>query len=402
MAPTNVPALKFTPTGLVLPLESEILAGVLSDIDAAFGGGVNPALNTPQGQLASSQAAVIGHKNDEIAALVNQVDPAFAAGRMQDGIARIYFIDRKPATSTTVEATCMGLVGTVIPAGAQAVATDGTIYTCMQTGTISSSGSIDLTFSAATPGPIALPSGALNQIYRAIPGWDRVENLGAGAIGALVESRADFEYRRRQSVALNGAGSLPSIYANVFSVDDVLDVYVTENTTSAPISRGGVTLVGHSIYVAAVGGSADDIARAIWHHKPPGADYNGNTSVTVTDESGYSAPKPSYVVRFQRPVATPVLFSVEIDNDPSLPSNVIELIKQAIVNAFNGADGGVRARIGATIYAGRFYSPVSAAHPSISILSLLLGAVAPTSPSLLLPIDERPTISADDISVTLA
>ncbi len=49
---SKVPRVQFTPEGLVLPNESAILAGVLSDMDAAFGGGLNPALETPQGQLA--------------------------------------------------------------------------------------------------------------------------------------------------------------------------------------------------------------------------------------------------------------------------------------------------------------------------------------------------------------
>jgi hypothetical protein len=68
---TNVPAIQFTDTGVVLPQESEILAGAFNDIDNAFGGGINKALTTPQGQLATSLSAIIADKNEQIALLAN-------------------------------------------------------------------------------------------------------------------------------------------------------------------------------------------------------------------------------------------------------------------------------------------------------------------------------------------
>ncbi|NPC88160.1 hypothetical protein HNH97_04430, partial [Gluconacetobacter entanii] len=45
------------------------------------------------------------------------MDPAFASGRMQDAIARIYFISRKAATATVVSCVCAGAAGTVVPSG---------------------------------------------------------------------------------------------------------------------------------------------------------------------------------------------------------------------------------------------------------------------------------------------
>ncbi|MBO9332869.1 hypothetical protein GHR37_27385 [Achromobacter xylosoxidans] len=398
---SQVPRVQFTPEGLVLPEESAILAGVQTDMDSAFGGGLNPALETPQGQLASSTTAIIGDKNNEFARYVNQVDPAFAEGRMQDAIARIYFLDRKPGTPTVVIATCTGLAGVVIPVGARAEAVDGNLYLCTQAGTIPPTGSIDLPFACSVDGPVDCAPGALNRIYQAIPGWDSILNADAGTVGSYVESRAEFEARRRQSVAINARSSLQSIYAAVANLDGVIDVYVTENNLSIAQTIGGVSLVPHSIWVAVVGGEAADIAMAIWRKKSNGADYNGNTSYTVEDRDGYSYPYPSYVVKWETPAALPVKFAVQLANNPALPSNIVDLTKQAIIDAFNGADGGQRARIGSTIYASRFYAPVSLLGASVSILSLLLGDVTASAASLTVPINRRPTVSAADISVTL-
>jgi uncharacterized phage protein gp47/JayE len=399
---SSVPSVSFTPTGLVLPAESDILSGVQADMNAAFGGKLNPSLSTPQGQLASSTAAVIADKNNLFAEYVNQVDPDTADGRMQDAIARIYFIDRLPARSTVVGVLCTGLAGTVIPVGALVSASDGNIYSCTGAGTIPIGGSITLQFACQVTGPIVCPAGAITGIYKAIPGWDTAANVADGVIGQDVESRADFEYRRKQSVALNAKGSLESIYANVFDVDGVTDVYVTDNVTSGSVTRGSITLVAHSIYVAAVGGLDLDVATAIWRKKSDGADYNGNTTVSVTDQSGYSVPYPTYSVKFQRPPAQPILFAVQIANTAGLPSDIVTQVQNTIISAFSGGDGGPRARIGSTIYASRFYGPVSNIKPGyVEILSLQIGTTTANLNSLTVDIGYVPTISASDISVTL-
>ena len=400
MAVTNVPSVVFGATGVVLPAEADVLTGVQSDINQAFGGGVNPALNTPQGQLSQSLTAIIGDKNNQIAEVANQVNPDYADGRWQDAIWRIYFIDRNPAEATAINVTCVGLSGTVIPVGAKVSDANGNIYACTAAGTIPTGGSISLQFACAVYGPTAVP--ATVSIYQTVVGWDTATITG-GTVGSNVESRADFEYRRRNSVALNGKGSLPSIYANVFAVSGVLDVYVAENTTNAPITVGSsnYSLAPHSIYVAAVGGTAANIAQAIWLKKDVGADYNGNTSVVVTDTSGYNIPYPTYTVKYQVPASLPILFAVQIANNSALPSNIVALVQNAIISAFSGGDGGPRARIGSTIFASRFYSPVAAIGMNVSILSILIGTSSATLASLTVGIDQSPTVTAANISVTL-
>lgn len=400
---TSVPAIEFTQTGLVLPQESAILTGVIKDIDRAFGGGVNPALETPQGQLASSTTAIVGDANDTFALFVNQIDPDRAAGFMQDAIARIYFINRKPATATAVQCECFGLAGTIIQAGARAKDGSGNIYVCMQTGVIPTEGKVTLPFAAQEFGPIACPANTLDQIYKAIPGWDSINNPADGVPGTLVENRADFEYRRQNSVAINAHGSMAAIYASVFDVDGVIDAYAYENTTSAVKNVGATNypMAPHSVYVAAVGGAAEDVANAIWTKKDTGCDYNGNTEVVVEDKSGYNVPRPQYTVKFEIPESLPILFSVKIADNPSLPADIVDLVQTAIINAFSGADGGQRARIGATIFSSRYYAPVSLVSQNLSIISILIGTTAADQNSVDVGIDQAPTVTAANISVEL-
>lgn len=400
---TSVPPIKFTSTGLVLPDDATIRAGVMADMNAAFGGNLNPSLSTPQGQLMSSYTAILSQKNADFAYFVNQIDPANADGPMQDAIGRIYFMTRNPATSTVVQVTCMGKQGVVIPAGALVQDVNGNVYACTSAGTIPSSGTITLPFSALQTGPIACPANSITgSPYRSIPGWDRAVNNADGEPGTLVENRADFEYRRQQSVAVNARGSLPAIYANVFSVVGVTDAYVTENVTDDPITVGATnyTLLPHSIYVAVVGGSDANVATAIWQRKDGGSNYNGNTTVSVQDPSGYSNPVPTYNVTFQRPTNTAVYFSINVQNLGGQSNATIQAaIQSAVISAFNGGDGGQRARIGSTIFASRFFAAIAGVG-SIAILGVTIGkSASPSAASISMGIDEAPIIASSDIVV---
>lgn len=380
MSGTNVPSPTLGPAGIVVPPEAAVLAGVQADYNQAFGGNLNPGLSTPQGQLASSTAALIGQTDALFAFYVSQVDPAYAQGRMQDAIARIYFLTRLPAQPTVAQATCTGLAGAVIPTGALAQAADGNLYACTSGGTIPFGGAVVLAFACVQTGPIACPAASLTTIYQAVPGWDSITNAADGVLGNVVESRADFEARRAASVAQNSRGTVQAVQAAVLAVANVLDAFTVENPGASPLTVGGVTLIAHSIYVAAVGGADLDVATALWSKKPPGCDYNGNTTVTVTDSnSGYSPPLPSYSVTFERPASLTVWFAVTVANSAAVPANALALIQAAIIAAFSGADGGARARIGSTIYASRFYAGIATLGAWAQIVELQVGVMTAAS-----------------------
>ncbi len=393
---SNVPSPVFAPTGLTIPAESAILSGVQADMNGAFGGSLNPALDTPQGQLASSLTAIIGAKNDLLLQYVNQVDPANAAGRMQDAIGRIYFIARKPALPTEVQAVCSGANGTFINVGALAQAADGNIYTAVSSGTIGAGGTVTLPFACMDPGPIACPAGTLTTIFKSIPGWDSITNPTDGVLGRDVESRADFEARRSASVAINAQGVFPSIRAAVLSVEGVTDAYVFSNDTASAATVGGVSIAAHSLYVCAAGGTNLDVATAIWRKKNPGCGYTGNTTVTVTDtNSGYQIPQPTYSVTFQRPTNLSINFAISIPNSIGVPSDANTQIQNAIASAFVGEDGGPKAGIGATIFALRFVAPIAALGPWAQVISITVNGSADVTPN----INQLPTLGT--VTVTL-
>ncbi len=372
---TSVPQPVFGPTGYAAPTQQDILAGVQADVNAALGGGVNPALSTPQGQLASSFAAIIADKDDQFLALTSGVDPAFATGRMQDGIARVYYITRLPALSTVVQCTCTGTVNTFIPSRALAQAADGNLYACVSGGFITSTGIVSLEFSCVTTGPIACPATTLNSIYNGITGWDSITNPQDGVIGQDVETPGQFELRRQQLVFNNAVGSVPAVQASVLTVPGILDAYTTDNITGAPLILDGITIPTNALYVCVSGGDPIAVATAIWKKKMPGCPMAGNTTVVVQDtNSGYSLPYPSYSIIFQTAIPQEFVFTVTISNSAAVPSTVATLVQNAVLNAFSGSDGGPRARIGSTVHAARFYTGVAALGTWANIVTIKIGS----------------------------
>lgn len=400
---TAVPQIQFTPQGLILPAETDVLAGAQEDINYAFGGGVNPALSTPQGQLASSMTAIIADKDSQIALVVNQIDPQYATGRFQDAIGRLYFMTRIAAASTVVSCVLTGIPGTVVPAATLATDTSGNTYTLLASVTIGSGGTVMSSWANVATGPIPCPIATLTGVYKAVPGWDAISNPSAGELGNNVESPQAFEFRRQNSVALNGRGTTQAINAAVFQVPGVLDCYVIDNPSGNTVDTGSTNypMLPHSVYVGVVGGQSTAIAQAIWNKKDLGCNYNGNTTVVVMDQDGYEYPYPSYNVTFNIPTPVPILFAVQIVNSSSLPSNIVSLVQNTILAQFNGTNGAARARIASLILASSYYGVIASVATGVQLVSVLIGTSTPTLNSVQVGIDQSPSLSAGNISVTL-
>lgn len=387
---TNVPLPAFGANGFTSPEELAVYTGVMADFAAAFGTTLNGGQSTPQGQLATSLASVIGAFNDLFVSYCNQADPAYATGRMQDALGRIYFMTRHSATPTVVTATCSGATGVVIAAGSLAKATDGTIYRALTSATIPAGGSVSLQFSALTNGPIACPAGSLNAIYRTVAGWDSITNAADGTLGRNEETAAEFETRRALSVASNATGILAAVRGRVLGVTGMVDAYVTENSTAAPVTIGTQTIAAHSLFVCVQGGSDADVGAAILSKKNPGCAYTGSTTVAVLDtNSGYVTP-PSYNVSFQRAASLAVNIVVTLVNGPDVPSDVAAQVTAALNAKFAEL-----AKIGQTLYASSFVCPVGALGSWVRISAITLNAGA----SAAVGINQFPAVGT--VTVTL-
>lgn len=403
---TAVPDVTITENGLSVPDVADILSGRLTDMTTALGGGASQSLSSPQGQIAQSDTEIIAQEYDKLLCLFNQVNPDYATGRFQDGIGRIYFMDRISAQGTVVTATCTGKVDAGLPAGSTAIDDNGYIYQSIDNATFPASGSIDVQFVNITTGPIPCAAGALTQIYRAVPGWDAITNANPGVVGVDVESRIAFETRRQQSVARNSRNQDASVLSALLATSGVLDAYVWSNRTAATVNKGTTNypVLAHSIFISVYGGADADVAQAIFSTYNPGANLNGTTHYTVYDNVNYMPPYPSYDMQWLKALPTRVYFTVQIDSSLNPPSDITQQVKSMIISVFNGEYDGIgKARIGSTINAGKYYAPVISISPeTVGILLLQVSLNGSTYlPAVTMGIDQVPTIQASDITVTL-
>ena len=395
-------------TGFSVSETSDIRDEVAQDWVEAFKEQGRPDLNTdpetPQGQLIDSQTAAIHQKDVELAFLAQQFNPQTASGRWQDALAKIYFINRKPAINSTCVCTLTGIHGTTVTAGALIRSTyDQTLWSLNEDTTIGSNGTTTATFTCQSEGAIQAGAATLTQIVTTVPGWDAVTNATAAEVGQLVESQAAFEARRYQSVALNGRSTTAAVYARVAEVNNVIAAYVTDNKTNVNKTIDGYTLSPHSIYVAVIGGADDDIAKAIYSSVSAGCDYNGNTTVNVTDPNTGAVE----AVTFMRPTQLPLYVKVTLQDDGNLPDGYKAIVQRAVYNNFYGLDTSttisgeaiLRVIMNTDLYASRFLPSILNAGIS-QLLRVEISSDNSTWVDFIhVPISNEPTLELENIQV---
>lgn len=387
--------LTFTENGVVAPEVAEIRADFQTLFQEIFGVQVTLDDASMIGQLITALTKIVADKNNQLLYVINQFNPENADGVWQDALAKLYFLDRKKATPSTVVCVCTGSVGTVLngkdsSSPAKARNANGDVFVCLDGGTIPESGSISLVFESEETGEIPVPANSVNSIYTQVIGWDTVNNSSSGVVGTEQENQFNFEERRKNSIALNATGNLESVRSNVLNLDGVTDCFAVENDSDDDITEKGVTIPSHSIYVCVNGGDTNEIATVIKNKKSAGCGTTGSISINVDN-----ALVP---IKFER--ATNVDVYVAVDIVDTVTQSITDQIKQIIVSNFNGTDNyGKRATIADTIYSSQFYAPLFNA--GININSVYVGLSSPASSlSVSFDYDEMPVLSAANISVT--
>ncbi len=347
--------------GLEAPDTAEIRQGVAEDWAGAFSDPDLPPLDTepvtPAGQLIDAETAEIEAKNAALLFLANMFNPRASEGRWQDALGYIYFLERKLDEPTVVTCQLTGLNGTAIPYGAVVQSTTGWSLICSRAVTIGPAGQAETTFRCSETGPIPFAPHSVRSIVTVVPGWDSVDNAAAGAVGRDMETRAEFEARRRASVAANAHGSASALFGAIADIPGVLDCQVLENISPAPIVKYGVTVPGHGVTICVYGGEDEAIAEAIYRKKSNGSDTGGNTRV-VYKAADYHGAVYEYLIL--RPDTVNFWIRVRLGAGTFFTQGVSEALKQALFDDFHGRNGNSdnpRVGLAQTVFASRFFCP---------------------------------------------
>ncbi len=321
-----------TNQGVITADTADIKDEFIQAYKAALGAELNTDSSSVAGQLITNDTKILTTVMEQVVAIANETNVYYATGQALDVAASFYGYYRKQGVPTTVVVKFSGTENTVIPA--ETIVSDGTYeYKTLEEKTIPVSGIVYVEAQCTTPGKIICPAGTVTTLDPAIEGIDIVTNENDGIVGYDTENDNIFRDRITANFLNKRARSiLGAIIDNIAAINNVVSVVGVENPSDETVTRFGVQMTPHSIFVTVLGGNGSDIAKVLTEQKTIGATTIGDTTVTYVDQDiGYN-----YEYQIFRPTQVPLYCQVQYSANEYTPAGVsdqiIGLISEYIQN----------------------------------------------------------------------
>jgi uncharacterized phage protein gp47/JayE len=313
-------------SGLHIPTYTDIRDDFINEAKSIFGNDIYLEPDSMDYQFISSVASKIYDSMLTNQLAYNSRGPATAIGTGLDIVVKINGMKRKSPTYSTCLVDLVGTPGAVILNG---VAGDesGYDWDLPDSVTIGPGGTISVTATCQTSGPIAANPGSIINIVTPTQGWTSVNNSVAATVGLATETDSQLRARQSISTAQPSLTVLEGLKGAIAAIPDTTRLEVYENDTNAADSNG---LPAHSITAVVEGGSDAEVAQAIFSKKSPGCYTNGTTTVNVTDNYGHVTP-----IRFYRPSYVDIDVTVNLVQQPGYTSQTTDDIKNYIAAYLN-------------------------------------------------------------------
>ena len=280
----------------------------------------------------------------------NQLLISAAAGQQLDAIAQWFQLERKAGTYSSVDVTCVGSAGTVIPQGSTVRNENGDFFESLEEAVLDENGKATVRFEAVSEGAIGVSQGTVNSIGTPIAGWEYCINDEKGILGSLIETDESLRARIMNARAV-APGFLEAIKNAIDAVIGSGNAMVLENNTSAHLEVHGVDMEPHSI-LACVSGlpqptgdyvdnpTVKAVAKAIFDNKPCGTGYttavgNGILGNNIINNHLYEVPVTdafgnNYNVYFCSPIEQEVNFFLTVQNRNYTGANMLKDVEDAV------------------------------------------------------------------------
>ena len=393
-------------TGVIVPDTADLEQEVSQEYKDAFGDDLVTTPDTPQGVLITQEVLARSNVLQNNAQIANQINPDLAQGVFLDAIAKLTGLYRQKATATTVSVIVTGTPGTIIPTTAVAQTSTGYFFNPVSPITIDNTASASGVFQCTDTGPIVVSTGDLSIIVGGVLGWETISNLSPGLTGNNEESDEAFRIKRANSVAAQSSGGPESIPSALYQQNiGVSSVSFYENYTDLPLTvpDGSITLGPHSIYVCVDGGTNTDVANVLLAKKSAGCNWNGNTTVIITNP----ATSQQYLVKFDRPSYVPIVVRVYVRLESNFVGDPVKIVKKAILDYASGdlGNGELGLQIGVPVSCFELSGAINIEQPKIFVNKLEISLATPplsySTNSIPIKINERATISESSIEVNL-
>jgi hypothetical protein len=281
---------QLTAIGLETASYSELYDTLSTGFQTIFGN-VNLGSTTPDGQLVNIFIQMLQDAQDLMQSVNSSFDPDQAFGVILDQRVALNGIQRLAGTYTTTNITivtsqALNLYG--LDQTTQPVYTvsdnSGNQWQLITSQTVSGAGTYVYLFQAATTGAVSTTPNTITTPVTVVLGVVSVNNPTTYAtLGINEETDAQLKLRRQQSIALSSQGFAAGLQAALKNINGVTDAFVYENYTGATNGDG---VPAHSIWVIVSGGTASDIANAIYSKRNAGCGMFGAQSFQITQADG--------------------------------------------------------------------------------------------------------------------
>ena len=211
---------------------------------------------------------------------------------------------------------------------------------------------------ATEVGEIRSDMGTLTSIQSPVNGWVGVYNPFDANIGKSVESDEELRSNYQERSNFASAATLNAMLAAIYNISGVKHVSIRENS-----STGTASIPANSFAVTVLGGRRDDVAQAIFDHKPLGINSYGVDTGYAQDINGNT-----YDIKYSRPEFVPVAIRLGITQQAGFTESDFGRIRQSLIDYFNTF------QVGSSVTYSRLYSPINRV-PNHYVNSLEIGVM---------------------------
>ena len=334
-----------TAAGPIIDTYAQIVSDLLNGTTTVpgfyqiYGPSINVASNSPDGQMINIFALAKQDMENFDVAIYDSFDPDQAIGVSLDSIAQIAGLSRKSGTYTqvavnvTVSAT-LTLSGLDTSTPFTISDGSGNQYNLIVSTTFYSGTTASANFQAVSIGFIQCLPSTLTTMITIVSGVTSVTNPSSPyQVGSNQETDANFRLRRQASTAFPAQGPLQAMYAGLNQVSGIAGCAVYENSTGSTVNG----IPAHGIWVVVNGGTAAQVALAIYNYRNLGCPMKGSQSSVVTQIDGSTV-----TMYWDNVVLQPLYIKAQVD---SINSSSVSLtaIQEALVtnwqfNIYQAAD----------------------------------------------------------------
>ena len=349
-------------TGLHLPAFADIQDNLVSQARSIFGQDIYLDNDSQDMQYIAAVSKAIYDAMQMCALAMNNQSPQTAIGAPLDSLVKLNGLKRLAATYSTVQITCTGTPGTVIPAGV-VQDTAGYKWDLPENSVIPESGVLSCTATCETVGAVVADIGSIQTIVTPQYGWDSVSNAAAVVAGAPTETDTQLRKRQSISVLLPSQSLVDGILPALETLAEVTRVRIYENDTSSEDTN---EIPAHSIAAVVESGDDSEIAQTIALTKGPGCGTYGSTEIVLPEEFSIGGS-----IQFSRPTNVPIDVAMAI---VTLTSEYTQAVQdQAIQNISDYLDS---LEISTSVQASSLYLPALSAMANLQRPSFRIGSIA--------------------------